>query len=29
VISTIEGEPTESLSLDEAVQKLKGPRARR
>ncbi|HZF13774.1 MAG TPA: S41 family peptidase [Thermoanaerobaculia bacterium] len=26
VISTIEGEPTESLSLDEAVQKLKGPK---
>jgi carboxyl-terminal processing protease len=26
VISTIEGETTESLSLDEAVQKLKGPK---
>ncbi len=26
VISTIEGEPTESLTLDEAVQKLKGPK---
>ncbi|HZI64475.1 MAG TPA: S41 family peptidase, partial [Thermoanaerobaculia bacterium] len=26
VISTIEGEPTETLSLDEAVQKLKGPK---
>src|SRR5260370_26862022 len=25
VISTIEGEPTESMTLDEAVQKLKGP----
>jgi carboxyl-terminal processing protease len=26
VISTIEGEPTQSLTLDEAVQKLKGPK---
>ncbi len=26
VISTIEGEPTRSMSLDEAVSKLKGPR---
>lgn len=26
VISTINGEPTEPLSLDEAVQKLKGPK---
>jgi carboxyl-terminal processing protease len=26
VISTIEGEPTETMSLDEAVQKLKGPK---
>src|ERR1700720_1814902 len=26
VISTIEGEPTEGLSLDEAVAKLKGPK---
>lgn len=26
VISTIEGEPTETLSLDDAVQKLKGPK---
>jgi carboxyl-terminal processing protease len=26
VISTIEGEPTEGLSLDEAVSKLKGPK---
>jgi carboxyl-terminal processing protease len=26
VISTIEGEPTDNLSLDEAVQKLKGPK---
>ncbi|HTQ81399.1 MAG TPA: S41 family peptidase [Thermoanaerobaculia bacterium] len=26
VISTIDGEPTDSLSLDDAVQKLKGPK---
>jgi carboxyl-terminal processing protease len=26
VIQTIEGEPTQSLSLDDAVQKLKGPK---
>jgi carboxyl-terminal processing protease len=26
VISTIEGEPTETMTLDEAVQKLKGPK---
>lgn len=26
VISTIEGDPTEQMSLDEAVQKLKGPK---
>jgi carboxyl-terminal processing protease len=26
VISTIEGEPTETMSLDEAVDKLKGPK---
>ena len=26
VISTIEGEPTDTMSLDEAVQKLKGPK---
>jgi carboxyl-terminal processing protease len=26
VISTIEGEPTETMDLDEAVQKLKGPK---
>jgi carboxyl-terminal processing protease len=26
VISTIEGEPTEPMTLDEAVQKLKGPK---
>jgi carboxyl-terminal processing protease len=26
VISTIEGEPTETMSLDEAVSKLKGPK---
>lgn len=26
VISTIEGEPTDSMTLDEAVQKLKGPK---
>jgi carboxyl-terminal processing protease len=26
VISTIEGEPTETLTVDEAVQKLKGPK---
>ena len=26
VISTIEGEPTEGLTLDEAVQRLKGPK---
>jgi carboxyl-terminal processing protease len=26
VISTIEGEPTEAMTLDEAVQKLKGPK---
>ncbi len=26
VISTIEGEPTDSMSLDEAVDKLKGPK---
>ncbi len=26
VISTIEGEPTDALSLDEAIQRLKGPK---